>query len=50
MAESTVWRDVSGRLAHRRGPPPLVLAYAKGDRSRIDEITPELHPGPWRVS
>lgn len=47
MTESTVWRvmhpDGSRTVVGRY---PLALAYAKGDRSRIDEITLELHPGP----
>ena len=47
MTESTVWRvmhpDGSRTVV---GHYPLALAYAKGDRSRIDEITLELHPGP----
>ena len=47
MAESTVWRvmhpDGSRTVV---GDYMLALAYAKGDRSRIDEITLELHPGP----
>ena len=47
MAESTVWRvmhpDGSRTVV---GHYPLALAYAKGDRSCIDEITLELHPGP----
>ena len=47
MAESTVWSvmypDGSRTVV---GDYMLALAYAKGDRSRIDEITLELHPGP----
>ena len=47
MTESTVWRvmhpDGSRTVV---GHYPLALAYAKGDRARIDEITLELHPGP----
>ena len=47
MTESTVWRvmhpDGSRTVV---GHYPLALAYAKGDRSRIDEITLELRPGP----
>jgi len=47
MADSTVWRvmhqDGSRTVV---GHYPLALAYAKSDRSRIDEITLELHPGP----
>lgn len=49
MAESTVWRvmhpDGSRTVV---GHYPLALAYAKGDRSRIDEITLDLHPGPLK--
>ena len=47
MAESTVWRvmhpDGSRTVV---GHYPLALAYAKSDRSRIEEITLDLHPGP----
>ena len=47
MAESTVWSvmhpDGSRTVV---GDYMLALAYAKGDRSRIDEITLELRPGP----
>lgn len=49
MAESTVWRvmhpDGSRTVV---GHYPLALAYAKGDKSRIDEITLDLHPGPLK--
>lgn len=49
MAESTVWRvmhpDGSRTVV---GHYPLALAYAKNDRSRIDEITLDLHPGPLK--
>ena len=49
MAESTVWRvmhpDGSRTVV---GHYPLALAYAKGDRSRIDEIALDLHPGPLK--
>lgn len=47
MAESTVWRvmypDGSRTVV---GYYPLALAYAKSDRSRIEEIALDLHPGP----
>ena len=49
MAESTVWRvmhpDGSRTVV---GSYPLALAYAKSDRSRIEEITLDLHPGPLK--
>lgn len=49
MAESTVWRvmhpDGSRTVV---GHYPLALAYAKGDKSRIDEIALDLHPGPLK--
>ena len=49
MAESTVWRvmhpDGSRTVV---GHYPLALAYAKSDRSRIEEITLDLHPGPLK--
>ena len=49
MAESTVWRvmypDGSRTVV---GDYMLALAYAKGDKSRIDEITLELRPGPLK--
>lgn len=49
MAESTVWRvmypDGSRTVV---GHYPLALAYAKGDKSRIEEITLDLHPGPLK--
>lgn len=49
MAESTVWRvmhpDGSRTVV---GHYPLALAYANSDRSRIEEITLDLHPGPLK--
>ena len=49
MAESTVWRvmhpDGSRTVV---GHYPLALAYAKSDRSRIEEIALDLHPGPLK--
>lgn len=49
MAESTVWRvmhpDGSRTVV---GHYPLALAYANSDRSRIERITLDLHPGPLK--